>query len=409
MNNKYNNLIKSFHNIIILRIVVVIIIFIPTLVYYLGFSTSMTLGTSIACILSIIIFLIKFRNIIVQSVHKIVIFGLLLAIFIVFHAVMVGNFNQFDYERCLLSIIPLELVVFCGFFLSKIFLNQNQLLIDRIAFQICWIFMLIGFLSAIGFELPSLGAYSKPVFPFTEPSLYSLAFLPFLMYCTFRSGGFIKILYFSGGFVISIYLQSLTMLVGISIIAILYMRFNGRYIIAIISIITSIIAIDIDYGYYYDRLNFLDNNYNLSALVYLQGWQLMLESLSNSWLLGIGFQQLGVHGTSVEAAEYIREIIKSDLNILDGGFLFSKIISELGLIGAFIILTYIRLTWDAIKNLRIITKGDINTPYILILSNSILLSFSIELFVRGQGYFTGSSVMLVLALTTIFSLKNKKL
>jgi hypothetical protein len=311
----------------ILRIIVMMITFAPALIYYLGFGTSMALGVSLISLISIIILIMKFRYIYIKNnlFYKITVILLFILLFIFSHILLLGIFIPIDYERALLSTIPIGLVISCGYFLANIFLNENDLIVDRINFQICWVFLLIGFFAAIGFMPPGSEKYFKPIFPFTEPSLYSLALLPFLMYCIVRSDGYFKVFYIIIGIAIALALQSLTMLIGLSLIILMCFRFNIIFLILVI--IIGLLSYQIDYSYYWDRLNFSNDNRNLSFMVWMQGWQLIVESLSKSSWLGLGFQQLGINGTSVEYSGYIIELIGSNSNLLDGGFSLVKIIS----------------------------------------------------------------------------------
>jgi len=390
----------------ILRIIVMMITLGPALIYFLGFGASMALGVSLVCLISIIILIIKFRYIFIKNslFYKITIIELIVSLFIFLDVFVIGIFIPTDYERALLSIIPLGLVISCGYFLANIFLNVDDLIIDRINFQICWLFLLLGFFAAMGFIPPGSEKYFKPVFPFTEPSLYSLGLLPFLMYCVIRSDGYFKVFYIIIGIGIALTLQSLTMLVGLSLIILLCIRFNIIYLL--LAVIVGLIAFQIDYSYYLDRLNFSNDNRNLSLLVWIQGWELIVESVSNSSWFGLGFQQLGVNGTSVDSSLYIMEVIGVNINLLDGGFTLAKIISEFGIFGIFLIIFYIFFTFYSIKILRLTIKGLKYSPCIILFAHVIIVSFSVELFIRGQGYFTGSFVMLSMATTVIFSLKK---
>lgn len=391
----------------ILRIIVMMITFAPALIYYLGFGTSMALGVSLISLISIIILIIKFRYIFIKNklFYKITVILLFILLFIFSHILLLGIFIPIDYERALLSTIPIGLVISCGYFLANIFLNENDLIVDRINFQICWVFLLIGFFAAIGFMPPGSEKYFKPIFPFTEPSLYSLALLPFLMYCVVRSDGYFKVFYIIIGIGIALALQSLTMLIGLSLIILMCFRFNIIYLI--LAIIIGLLSYQIDYSYYWDRLNFSNDNRNLSFMVWMQGWQLIVESLSKSSWLGLGFQQLGINRTSVEYSDYIIELIGSNSNLLDGGFSLVKIISEFGIFGIILIISYIYLTFNSIKSLRLTIKGLKYSPYIILFSHVILVSYSVELFIRGQGYFTGTSVMLAMAITSIVSFRRQ--
>lgn len=74
------------------------------------------------------------------------------------------------------------------------------------------------------------------------------------------------------------------------------------------------------------------NSKNMSAFVYLSGWERMYLGLINTSGFGIGINNFGI----IEEGYYGKEIIKYLgflLNYNDGSFLFSKFVGEFGLLG----------------------------------------------------------------------------
>jgi hypothetical protein len=140
-----------------------------------------------------------------------------------------------------------------------------------------------------------------------------------------------------------------------------------------------------------NRLNGIfdpSENSHLSSLVYLQGWVDLYNNLLNTYGLGLGFNGMG---SLLFEENYPREVILSrfglNLNSEDGSFLFSKIISEFGLFG---------LLFYSIIFYKFISKINEN-QYLVI--NTLVFSFIIISFVRTSGYFNGTLLLIVPALS----------
>jgi hypothetical protein len=168
-----------------------------------------------------------------------------------------------------------------------------------------------------------------------------------------------------------------------------------RYFLLFILILVPA-ALSQDLTYYVERLDFSAENENLSTLVFLQGWEMIGEAWERSAGIGLGFQQLGVFGTDVPAADLIVLIFGENLNILDGGFIFAKITSELGGFAVVLLLGYMWLAARGCKILRqTLSSGLAAHQVVDVLAASSVLSYVVEMFVRGAGYFTPTSVLVV--------------
>jgi hypothetical protein len=150
----------------------------------------------------------------------------------------------------------------------------------------------------------------------------------------------------------------------------------------------------VDSSYYLSRVDLLSDNPNLSVLTYLQGWQLMGESLSRSMGWGLGFQQLGLHGSDVPASQLIFAQTGEADNLLDGAFNAAKVISEFGVFGILMCLWFLRLWWRSMRGLRRIAGGAACASAELF-AKAVVAGYFVELLVRGAGYFTGSGMLLV--------------
>jgi hypothetical protein len=188
----------------------------------------------------------------------------------------------------------------------------------------------------------------------------------------------------------------MTMAVGCLICALLVCSF--RQISALTIILLPFLAVA-DLTYYTSRINFLDlDNYNLSALVYIQGWQMVIESWRQTFGVGLGFQQMGFGNSDVGVSHLIQEIAGESLNLNDGGFTFAKIVSEFGVLGCLAIFFYVFLAVESLLLVRLSASSETNLPPIFLLSASFLIGYGVELFVRGAGYFTPTGLIGLAAL-----------
>jgi hypothetical protein len=129
---------------------------------------------------------------------------------------------------------------------------------------------------------------------------------------------------------------------------------------------------------------------------------MVFEAWERSGGWGIGFQQLGVAGTEVEAAQILRSLRQGeDLNILDGGFVFAKFGSDFGAFGVALTAVYLALAVHSALRLRRNALGRLALTPTTCFSHCLIVMYSLELFVRGGGYFTSGSLLLVTAFWTL--------
>jgi hypothetical protein len=233
------------------------------------------------------------------------------------------------------------------------------------------------------------------VFPFSEPSHFALAFIPLLMYVAITSRGTRRAIFLVLGFVCTALIQNLTLAAGFALVALAMMRWH---VLLIALVLVGAIAAQLDLTYYATRLDFSGDSTNLSNLIYLQGWQMVDESWQRSGGFGIGFQQLGVFGTEVPAAQILRGLRQGeDINTLDGSFVFAKFGSEFGVFACVLVLVYLWLAFRSLRTLRKVARRRPRIGPLTILAHCAIVSYFIELFVRSTGYFTPAALLLVAA------------
>ena len=381
-------------------------IFLPTLPFYFGMASSLALGAGVA---GLMIFVGSFRSFRVQKKLLLEIFltSVILVFLISIHSILVSLYLPFDYVRATLSLAPLILIIAGGISLSYVLQQAPSFHVDR-GVKICLgIMCLLAILPTLGVVVPPPssfgGNYLKPIFPFTEPSHFALLFIPFYMYSCVATTKLTRSFLLFLGFAIVLLLENLTLSVGWLMVALVCTR--GTIIVfSVISFLAY--ATRADLSYYTDRLDFSGNVVNLSNLVYVQGWQMLIDSLNRSVGFGIGFQQLGLSDSSASATEIIYSLLGSYSNILDGGFTFAKLVSEFGVVGLMFSILLLVVCLLSIRMLRIAAKAPGSLSPLLMFSHAVLVGYSIEFLVRGTGYFTGSAILLVCSLRILLKVRK---
>ncbi|MDA9972616.1 hypothetical protein N9E39_01275 [Candidatus Pelagibacter ubique] len=264
------------------------------------------------------------------------------------------------------------------------------------------------------------------IFPFVEPSHFALVYgmigLPLILDKSLKVNFFLITNYVF----FSINLPSTT-LGSFAILALILFIIKGNNkfqkafsIIFFLLIIFYLFQLNINLSYFESRLgtgNFkTDDVFNLTRMVYLQGWELMKVNLISTNFLGLGYQMMGSAQTVTGDITKIIYGLKGAFgqNIADGSFIMSKLISEFGIIGIFITFIYIKFIFNFFlqfnkKYLKIITEKDQIRKELFqkdIFCNVIILSYLINFGFRGINYFTPQAILLVAAI--IFVTKNKE-
>lgn len=380
--------------------------FLPTGVFYLWGAPSHATGVVIASGVLALVYAIapeRSRGHLRFEGWMSVVIGTMVALAI--HFLIASWFNPTVIDRAGLSLLALVALLSGSYFLFAVLMNVNDASLEwaasliRIAFIGFAVFGILGIQPAGATELIS---NEKSVFPFAEPSHFAIAFSPFLLHGAAVNRGWRQLLWILIGFGVAYLLENLTLLVATTLTALICLPLS-RLLAAGLTLGAGLGALDLEY--YLQRLD-LRYSEHISVLVYRQGWELVADALQRTRGWGVGFQQLGYVPFNSPSADMLFRVLRSDSNILDGGFGAAKLLGELGPIGMALIGGYVyfavRLGWSLRKS---IVRGT-SLPPKLVFASAVICGFAVEIFVRGLGYFSGSALLLVAALLTMRSVER---
>lgn len=311
----------------------------------------------------------------------------------VLHSVIASLMSTGDILRAIGTLIAAINVVVSAYLLRLIIQQTRPAALDRVIKLLCTAFIVIGIFSLLDIQPPHSG-YAKPIFPFTEPSHFALSFTPFLIYRSVRSSLPVRLIWLGAGMILALLLQSLSLVVAVALAAACCL---SGWILAVALVGLSAIVGYLDISYFTDRLDFSTHTTNVSTLVYIQGYELIVTALKETWGWGIGFQQLGIVPLNVPTSDLIYRIVGNDANLRDGGFTAAKVISELGFFGILLTTSYFYyFVLSVLKLRRLAVMGSPDSKKVLCFS--AVTGIFIEMLVRGGGYFTGTILFAVSAM-----------
>jgi hypothetical protein len=391
---------------------VLLIFFIPNFINVVFALSSYSIGIFIA---SIIVIALNFRlgYVRVRYVNFLVIFAVLFALFIF----SLYIFFSIGETKPLYSLIPLAASIFAAIFFAEHVKATNYKALENSIFIVIIVLILLGWLDVV-FPVTCCNYISrfKSVFPFTEESHYALAFG--VLAIAYSIGAKKSRVFFIGGntLILSLVYPSLTLLL-VSLFCFFASTFRmkrSRFfaLILVLPLLVFFIGmpIIISNQYFADRLR-IQGTLNLTALVFLQGWQLSYSNFVGTQGMGVGFQMLGLsNNPSSLFSDTIFNIYGKQFNVMDGGFLAAKLISEFGFLGIAITLFYLffilRFIFFTNKIWKVAWSPESNVKKSFLKKKTLLLgmvfAFFIELFFRSPGYFSPSFFIAMVALISSY-------
>jgi hypothetical protein len=307
--------------------------------------------------------------------------------------------RAFSSLGALVLVLAATPIVFHALFRADDPVLSDTLAVVRVALLVMTAFALLGI------QPTSPLASERPIWPFTEPSHFALAAAPFFIDGCIRGGKIAKWLWLGVMSALVLLLKSVVLGVATVIGAICCL---GLIELGLFAMITAAGLQLVDLTYFTDRLALSHSSSNLSALVYLQGVELIEEALETTRAWGIGFQQLGFAPTNVLATEMIRRVGGGEQNLADGSFLAVKLGAEFGVLGLFFLSMFLFKLASAIIDLRLIARKRAESPVGVTFALGVFTAFFIELFVRGVGYFSGSALLAFAAFGIIAQVKFRQ-
>ena len=378
---------------------------VPTSIFYVFGTSSQAVGVAIIALVALglaAIDFIKHPNT-RQMLAAFLIIGVIL-IGILSHGLIAYYFQPLVFSRLIQSLLLFGLMLVGAYILRFAVFNNDDKSLENAILGIFTLLVAIGVAAIIGIRPIEAVTSSNPVFPFTEPSHYALTFTPILLFvCTTRNL-VLRLAALLTALTIAYLLQSLSLVVGVLLVGLITLPI-AYLIIAGFAIAIAISVLDITY--FTDRLDLNSDSGNLSVLVYLQGWELASDSVARTSGWGLGFQQLGFGPINSPTADIVYRLAGNDSNLKDGGFTLAKGTSEFGALGFIAIMLYGVLAARTAWMLRAIALRSRPATMATALAMSIISGYAVEAFIRGIGYFSGSTMMLVAALVYLNGTRAK--
>ncbi len=370
------------------------LLFLPGLLGFLFEGTSFATGTALVCLAALMLAAIGVVPLLSRDVQIAFATTAIITFVVVLHLLIssaIDNDPSFDIGRALLSLLLFCVVALSIPVFSIAIMADNRIrTIVRIMFAL---FIISALLSLLKIQPPTSSLGEKPTFPFTEPSFLGFSLTSTLIFTMMHSSRIMRallILIFIG---LGFGLSNLTIIVTCIFAAAITLPVS--WLILGVTVL-SIGAASLDLSYYSDRLDFdWATSTNLSSLVYVQGWQMLQESLQRTHGWGIGFQQLGVVYTNVPASVRINALLGRDANLQDGGFILSKLGSEFGLFGFGLVGIYLYVMGKSFMRLRLAIWRKIKIADGELFAHTCVLGYFVEMFIRGTNYFTGTLVLML--------------
>ena len=367
------------------------VIGLPMVTNFFRLSTSISLGTVLAA--GVLVCLQRLHAPNARFTRGATTAALIVAVVVTLHLGLAASRPAFDLARGLGSVPMLAICVMGAASAADLLSRAQPAQLRHVVHRCAQVLLFLGVWGGLGLPEPSFGGWNKPIFPFTEPSHLAITLGPFIIFACVTSRIGVRLTYLGALLVVTALLQSTTLAAIALVTVLLCMRL--RYAVITLAVAAPIVA-SLDLTYYLTRLDFSEDASNLSTLVYLQGWQLIGESWDASHGLGIGFQQLGVGGSDVAAAQLIATTLNDPdafLNLFDGGFNLAKILSEFGIFGGALLVAFVPVWLRSIARLhRHATRIEAQGTFAL-LACAFIVSYVFELLLRGNGYFTPTGLM----------------
>lgn len=312
-------------------------------------------------------------------------------------------YPEFDVIRFAISVCFLLILLLGSYLFSKVIAGVSTERFNKIFHTLFIVFIIIA--ASSFFTKSFFPLLPKAMFPFKEPSHFGVFFGPILCYNVIAYPKR-RIYYILAAFAISILVESLTLMVAIvCLLSFVY----KMYILPIALLAGGFLLYSFgSVEYFTSRFDsFSEDTTNMSVLVYIKGWELAREGFGLSNGLGVGFQQLGYVNIDTPTRSLMMQLMDGqELNARDGGLTAAKLIAEFGFFGIVTLIMYliflVKLRYKYIKNKEIYEKEGGN---VLLLAT--LVSFFIELFVRGMGYFLPTTFLFLSALFLFRSRQNQ--
>lgn len=374
----------------------------PPLPVYLHFAHSLSVGTTLAAIIAVSFLTLgatirshQARDIsLLDARANGLLIGALLIGLVFLHGFAASSYTAIDYHRFSISLAILCILLAGGAAIGLAFRTATPEDLNSASWICFWFFAGVILLRLLKLE-PDAQAFPKAMFPYTETSHFALAFGPIYLYRCVTAHRRNRLFWILFGFTLALVLKSATLIAFALGAAVLSRRLTVTLLVTLIGVVAGAAS---HLSYFAERAELSTHSSNLSALVYLQGWQFVIHSLELSHGWGLGFQQLGVHPFHLAVTRIIQQLANgTPLNSMGGSFIFSKLASEFGIFGILLGIVYLYYTLQTVKTIRNCRTAQRET-----LPRCIVIAFGVDMFLRGTGYFYGAPLLFLASIVSLW-------
>ena len=378
------------------------LLFFPPVLPFLVNAPSFLVGTIFICV----VYIIGYAAGAIRVDHsdhfqRITAFASSLTLFVFAHLAICYMFGPIAVGRAIQTIPIIILFLLTIPIVVSVIFDRADAALDKAVGIVILGYILSAILSVVGLQPP--GTYGeKPTFPFTEPSFFAFTIAPVLIYFCVTRSFLWRWSAVAGMVAFAVTVSNLTSIATSLVVMLSFARWwqIGGAVVAGYAIWPYV-----DQDYFRDRLTMNVDTVNLTSLVYMQGWQLLEESLRTTHGWGRGIQQLGAGYTNTIASYRINQLMGGDLNLLDGGFLLSKVGSEFGIFGLGLVCAFTAIAGLALLRLRAFAQGRASYSRPVVLCYASIVGSIIEIFLRGSTYFTGTMLLLCSAVFYLLTVR----
>lgn len=335
-----------------------------------------------------------------------------LCIILVWILFIIPLFTGANYSsKSFLSLFIALFLLLYAFLIEVWFERCSLQRIYRLVFIVYSAFLIIGWLGFF-FKVNAFG-YNRfaAIFPFSEPAHFARIAGPIYVAAFFLASKKFKLFIFINNILQAILIQSTSLfcypvIMFLAIFQVRALKFVALIVLILALFLGILLKNPAHLEYFMSRITFSPETSNLTSLVFLQGVVAAKDSLFNTNGLGLGFQMLGTEAPN-RISHIISGILASggELCRPSGGFIAAKLIAELGLLGVILVVfaclqmlisflwlrRYLEMTLR-FKGVR--PDGQIKS----VITNSLIVTFFVEMFLRGGGYFSLTAILFVFAL-----------
>ena len=364
---------------------------------YIPFAESNTWGALSGIFIMFFLYFKGLLNLKIKKLFLIVLTGVIAYSSIVIFINMSFNPNL-NISRYIFSLFILIFFLIGAVLFSSILEKVNDKMFDKIINSVFLVLLSDGLISMF----IQIFKDDKDFILFREPSHFAIVVLPILLYKVTTSTNRHAMLFIFLFLCIGLVMKSMTLIAGLALIAFMIFRIKNLVFIFALLVLTAENIPDLDFSYYKDRIDV--SNVNPTLFVFLSGYEEAYLNVINTGAIGIGFQQLGFSKHLGKYRKALSDYGLPNINIYDGGFLGGKLVSEMGVVGFFMILVYLYkfITIKFFVNF----SPDPCKKNKKMFFHSFYIMFVFELLFKGSGYFTQTTFLFFVVLLSLLTIDS---